>query len=375
MHIINLSASKIPSTSANSVQVAKMSQALTDLGNFVTLICRETSLDEDPKKYYNINKSEKLNFIYQWWPEIRGFGGAAYGLQSMKNLKKIKLPDILYGRDLYSLFFLRNKGYPTYYESHMIPRNKFKYFLEQKLINSKTFKKLIVTANSLKQAYLDLFSINNDDILVLRNGADDRGLRLKDVKNSVQDYNFNIGYVGSLKSGKGIVIAIELAHKLRDHEFHIVGGSTEDIVKLKEFMLNKFGENLSNVTFYGYKKQKELKRIYPTLDIMLAPYKRQYYNFRNVKVPRYPSPLKLIEYMSFGKIIMASDLEMCREVIDDGENGFLCKPNSLNDWKNKITKVSVNKNLRVKIASNVLEKFNTSYTWEQRANKFIDTFK
>ena len=50
-------------------------------------------------------------------------------------------------------------------------------------------------------------------------------------------------------------------------------------------------------------------------------------------------PRSLLEAASVGKPIITTDAVGCREVVDDGINGFLCEPRSVSDLKDKMEKM------------------------------------
>jgi glycosyltransferase involved in cell wall biosynthesis len=50
-------------------------------------------------------------------------------------------------------------------------------------------------------------------------------------------------------------------------------------------------------------------------------------------------PRSLLEAASVGKPIITTDAVGCREVVDDGVNGFLCEPRSVNDLKAKMEQI------------------------------------
>jgi glycosyltransferase involved in cell wall biosynthesis len=50
-------------------------------------------------------------------------------------------------------------------------------------------------------------------------------------------------------------------------------------------------------------------------------------------------PRSLLEAASVGKPIITTDAVGCREVVDDGINGFLCEPRNVNDLKDKMEKM------------------------------------
>lgn len=50
-------------------------------------------------------------------------------------------------------------------------------------------------------------------------------------------------------------------------------------------------------------------------------------------------PRSLLEAASMGKPIIATDVAGCRDVVDDGKNGFLCRPRDVSDLADKMEKM------------------------------------
>ena len=71
--------------------------------------------------------------------------------------------------------------------------------------------------------------------------------------------------------------------------------------------------------------------------------------------------------MSFGKAIIASDLPVLREVLKDGENALLAKPDDIQQWENAILKLK-NQKLRKKLVTKSISQAKNQYTWKRRAN-------
>jgi glycosyltransferase involved in cell wall biosynthesis len=366
--IINFSASIIPSQNANSLQVVKTSNALVNNGEKVFLFSRRVNSSENIKKYYNIES--ELNCFQTKWIGVPFIGGIIYGITNNFRLSNLitgkrEIIDI-YGRDIYSVLFslLFNIRGVTY-ESHMIPLNYLKFFMEYLLFKSKKFNKLITTSNSLKEAYIKLYEIDEEKVIVINNGSDSHDYSI-DNTTELKD-SMNITYVGSLKEGKGIELVIRLAEVFTDSTFRIVGGNDNQISALqKKYQIP------SNVVFEGFVKQVELQDIYKLSDIVLAPYSDDYFEFRGIKVPKYPSPLKIIEYMSYGKMIIASDLEMCREILCNYHNALLCDDKDINMWIEAIRIVKEDRKLAYELSSKAFVDFNSNLTWDIRAKKIIN---
>jgi glycosyltransferase involved in cell wall biosynthesis len=81
------------------------------------------------------------------------------------------------------------------------------------------------------------------------------------------------------------------------------------------------------------------------------------------------SPLKIFEYMSSKKPIIASDLSVLREVLND-ENSMLVPPDDVTAWKEAIISLS-DAVKRKKLADQAFLDLINHYTWKKRSEKII----
>ena len=184
--------------------------------------------------------------------------------------------------------------------------------------------------------------------------------------------NLKVGYVGHLYKGKGMEVIDLIAKKLdNDVEIHIVGGLEEDI----HFWKNKI--NSKNVYFYGFVNHKEVSNYINALDVCLLPNQKIvlpygaeiFMNSKNIST--FTSPLKLFEYMSHKKAIIASDLPVIREVLNE-RNSILVECDNIQLWIDSIKKLKNLKN-RELISNQALNDF-YEYTWKKRAENIINMY-
>ena len=138
--------------------------------------------------------------------------------------------------------------------------------------------------------------------------------------------------------------------------------------------INKNGSN-TIIRAFGFGKRpsgvkKENYFRYPTIDIS-----RQIYNDSAVWIVPSRSEgfsLVILEAMACGCAVIATDCGAAREVIEDGESGFITK---VGDWKGITEIVSMllnDVNLRCKISENAL-KVSGNFTWENNVNELEQT--
>ena len=374
MRILYISKSIIPSRSANSINVMKMCQAFANNGHDVTLLAPDLKNKYEKNivdiyNYYGVNKNFKIIKLFH--PSLMG-GTFIYTLAIFFYLILNSKLDLVYGRFLPGIYVATLLSNKVVYEAHLPILNKknIKLWVFKKLIKSKYFGKLVVISQSLKKMYLDQGHVNDSKIYVAHDGAD----TVKDF-NSKSDLlgnknNLKVGYIGNLFKGKGMEVISLIADKLdRDIEIHIIGGLEKDL----KFWKNRIVNN--NIYFYGYVPHNEVSTYLNSLDICLLPNQKIVFAHgsdvakSSLNISDFTSPLKLFEYMSHKKSIIASDLPVLREVLNE-KNSILVKCDDVNAWVNAIKKFK-NISYRESVSKQALIDFN-NFTWTKRASQLID---
>lgn len=369
MKILYISKSIIPSRAANSIHVMKMCQAFADNGHEVILLAPdiknkfETDV-QDLYDYYGVKKNFKIKKL--WHPNLKG-GAILYLLTIFFYLIFNKKTNLVYGRFLHGCYIAALLKNIVIFESHepIFSKKSHRLFFFKKLINLKNFKKLIVISQALKTMYLKNGYLDDDKIQVAHDGADE----VLDFENKIDllgaKNNLKVGYVGHLYKGRGVEIIIELAKKIDDITFHIVGGLDQDILYWKTYTNNL---NLKNIFFYGFISPKDTTKYRNSFDIVLAPYAKEVTVEGKGDTSKFMSPIKIFEYMSHKKAIIASDLPVIREVLNN-ENSILIDYDDKELWINSIKNLSNFKN-RERISNQALIDFK-KFTWKNRVHLVI----
>lgn len=359
-NLLYFSGSSLPSTQANSVHVMRMCDALSQFYNVTLFAFKGKNYTNNTianiygvKNHFNI-------FFY-----IKYLGPFSKILILLKNIATIKV-SVVYGRNLTSCFFASLLGLKTIFEAHYLifEGNFYERVLFKLFIKTKGFSKLVLISHAQKRIYLNKFEELQSKIFVLHDGADINtcnGCQVVFNKQQSQ-FNYHIGYVGSLYKGRGIELIIDLARNFSNIAFHIVGGSENEILEFRN-------KSIDNLFFHG--------RINPSLvfcylkkfDVLLAPYSKDVKVANNkLNTVDFMSPLKIFEYMSSNKAILVSDLKVIREVLDD-DSAFFCEVDSLESWINQINIILKDPLLAKKRASNAHTKFFNNFTWQRRAEQ------
>jgi glycosyltransferase involved in cell wall biosynthesis len=84
-------------------------------------------------------------------------------------------------------------------------------------------------------------------------------------------------------------------------------------------------------------------------------------------------PRSLLEAASVGKPIITTDAVGCREVVDEGINGFLCEPRNSNDLKAKMEKMFLlSEQQRLEMGENSRKKMLAEFDESIVINQYVE---
>jgi glycosyltransferase involved in cell wall biosynthesis len=162
-------------------------------------------------------------------------------------------------------------------------------------------------------------------------------------------------YTGHLYSPKGVEVLVDAASDL-DATVYVVGGYQDDIQRVRDVT------TADNVVFTGFIDPAKIPVYQCAADALVAPYTT---NARD-----YLSPLKLFEYMAAGRPIVASNLDILREVLDDGSNALLVPPEDASALAEALSTVLKDDELAATLSATARSDAD-QYTWDQRASDIL----
>jgi len=370
LKIVYLAGSIIPSKTANSLHIMKMCEAL-GRENVVELVTmrssKEIDINDSIHHFYNIDN--KFKIIKIPFNENRKGKWIEYYFRIFRFLLKRKA-NLVFGRFLEGCYLASILKIKTIYEIHAPINKSFKrkVFFFKLIGKSKYCKKIVVITKGLKDKMTEDFPEFKEKYFIASDCSDE----VKDFskrKLFFTNYNLNVGYVGHLYSGKGMEIIQKIAPKMESTNFHIIGGTEEDISYWKQIIESE------NIHFYGFIPQNKLSSYINSLDICLLPNQNEILASGSSKskkqnISEYTSPLKLFNYMAHKKAIIASDLPVLREVLNE-KNSMLVDPENEERWIEAIKELN-NIKKRELLASNAYIDFISNYTWEKRIIKILN---
>lgn len=375
MKIVYIADSLIPSRTANSIHVMKMCHAYVSLGHQVTLVI--------PNRQHNLETGIEDIFTF-------------YGLPSRFEIAKIpfckRCFDLLYFGIILPFFAFRKNPtvvhtrslgvawgltklfkIPTIYELHNIPsKNKRQQALFKEVTSSKHLKALVVITTALAKRVEPLLDSNIQSVIA-PDGVDETWLH-STISRTEARLELNLAhehrsiaiYTGHLYKGRGIELIIELARHTKEYLFLVIGGRDSDIATY-----TKQCENLPNLRFLGFKPPAQMFLYLRSADVLLMPYANHVETVAGIDTSAIASPMKMFEYMSAERPILASTLPVLQEILKDKVNALLLPYEQPELWLAALNELKQNPGFASSIAQQARIDAK-KYSWKNRAARLLE---
>lgn len=201
--------------------------------------------------------------------------------------------------------------------------------------------KILITSRMFSNYLRDEFGIKKEEIEYLPQYAE--GI-FEQIPPRTEDGTFNFMFAGNIGTVQSVETVIKTAEILKDEpvKFHIVGGGT-DLERLQ-----KMGENMKNVIFYGRKPIEEMPEFYAKADAMLITLAAD-------PVLSLTLPGKVQSYMAVGKPIIGAIDGETKTVIEEAQCGFCGKAEDVDELAENIRKFIGNNTDRFLMGKNARE--------------------
>lgn len=368
MKILYISRNKLPSTSASSVHVARISDEFNQICDEFIAVLAGTDYDTETilqiKKIYGLKtdfpiigiekKESFINFTIQ------------FAWDALKIIKREK-PDVVITRDPMTAFFSvmlcrRETVLDIHGDIRQLCGRYYRLYKIKFFTQNKYFHPVAIT-QAVKNYYIENYKMDVSKIKVIPDGV-----TLESFE-KVEKYEENhviprIGFVGSFMRDKGIDTIGRLSHIMPDVLFCLAGGDKEKAEKQTELM---YGDN---VKFEGYLENREVPSYIKSMDVLLLP-NRESQKCNGEEIGKFTSPLKMFEYMASGVPIVASEVSALREVLSEENCFFVRDPEDVYEWKRVIAYVINNPKESKEKAEQALIDVK-EFTWRNRAIKMIE---
>jgi glycosyltransferase involved in cell wall biosynthesis len=173
---------------------------------------------------------------------------------------------------------------------------------------------------------------------------------------------FIAGYAGHLYPWKGVDVFVRsLAHAPGVHGLIVGGHPGEPDLARVEGLVRALGLQ-ERVTITGLVPPTGVLAALAPASVLVLP------NPASAISERYTSPLKLFEYLTMGRAIVASDLAAIREVLEDGRTALLVPPGDERALGAALTRVSLEPDTAAALGRAAIA-LAPAYSWDARAER------
>ncbi len=380
MKILYLANIRLPSEKGQTLQTMKMADAFAQNGVFVELVVpfrfnKTMKHVDNVYEYYNIKNKDKIKITTLYIPDFMPFRGLlghwAFRLNYWFFARFASLyaliahSDIIYSREWRVLMFLRKYKNNLMFELHDF---REKDIWGYKAI-SKSCIKIIAITKALKEKLTEV-GISENKLEVLPDAVDlDETAIDIGKKDARKELNLPIDkklfiYTGHLYDWKGIDTLLECWEKLDSdkHMLVLVGGTDEDISRIKTAV---FAKNIKNVLVAGYVNYRKIPLYLKSADFLVLSGTNRY------KISKeYTSPLKLFQYLSSRVPIIAVNTSAVSEILDS-DTAFLYTPDDSDNLKQTVLEADSTSHHKIKRMTDKGYDIAKKHTWQKRAEKII----
>ncbi|HOG45110.1 MAG TPA: glycosyltransferase family 4 protein [Anaerolineae bacterium] len=366
--------SRIPASSANSIQVMRMSAALADLVPGFRLLApwepfsylREKARRIDIRAYYGLHRSIPPTRLY---PSIayRSVRVDLYTRGVVGYLARQR-PPAVYTRSPRIAVGLIGRGVPTALEAH-----EYELYIADgslgalvSLSAEPAFLGVVAISAALAGLY-ERFGFAQERLLVAHDGIQADLLRsdmeqLEARRQLYIDAERRLAlYAGTLADDRGLGLLMEVAHAVPEVQIMCLGGKPRQAALRAESARRR---GPANIEFRAAVAPAQVAQYLAAADILLAPYTTA------VRSAAFMSPLKVFEYMAAARPIVASDLPPMREILSDSRNALLVAPDDTLAIANAIRRLLSDASLALRLGRQARLDVG-AYTWDRRAQRVV----
>lgn len=303
---------------------------------------------------------------------------------------KAEKPDIIHAHSpslngMPALRAGRKYGIPVVYEirafwedaavDHGTFKDKsFKYrisrFLETRL--TKGVDALFTICEGLKRELISR-GISEEKITIIPNCVDTGCFSPVEYDGQIADkYGLKgfmvFGFIGSFYQYEGLDLLIEgfpkVLEKVKEARLLIVGdGPERKRLYEKAGRMNLFGR----IIFTGKVPHDEVKRYYSVMDMLVYPRK-------SIRLTELVTPLKPLEAMAMGKVVVGSDVGGIKELITHNRDGFLFKAGDIDDLSRLLTELALKEKRLGEISMAAMETVSVRHHWGAAVKRYLPVY-
>lgn len=220
---------------------------------------------------------------------------------------------------------------------------------------------------TLKEILVEEIGINPDKIVLVPNGVDIQFLdpQLHQAKRLFS--GFTIGFVGSLYSWAGLGLLLEVMSELQaeDYQISLVIVGDGEMKSTWSEQAQSLGLE-EQVKFIGRVPWQEVPQYIAGCDIGYSG------QIQLQMGKMYLSPMKLYEYMSMGKPVIASAFEDAQRLVIEGKTGFLFQPGDKQTLKQALITAFDAQDRLLSMGQQARQQIEAEHSWTNRVQHLLE---
>lgn len=365
MKITAISTAQAPSTTANSIQVMKVCQAMAQAGHAVTLLLpgeQPTPWDELAGLY-----GLRTPFEVRRLPASPLWKRNDFALRAANEARRSR-SSLVYTWSVQAAVLALQGGLRAVFEAHDLPTGRLGPLWTGWLLRWKGRKRIAVITRALHAALEARYG--RFEAVLAPNGVEtERYTALPGPSASRAALGLpervTVMCTGHLYAGRGGDLFLELAARFPQAQFVWVGGRPADV----EAYRTRAG---ANVTFTGFKPNAELPGWQAAADVLLMPYGKTIAGSGGGNSAEICSPMKLFDYLAAGRAILSSDLPVIREVLD-ADCARFAPPENPAGWSGALAPLLADAGLRERLGAEARRRA-AGFDWRARQQRILEGF-
>ncbi|MCC6146739.1 MAG: glycosyltransferase [Anaerolineaceae bacterium] len=367
-----IAASRVPSGTANSIQVMKVCHAISQVAAPAHLwLPGETRTPwEEIAVHYGLTRPFEISWLSSP-PWMRRYD---FTWRSLANAQRWGAQRVYTWLPQAALLALR-RALPVILELHDRVTGHLAPWIFRQFIQAPGQKRLLVITEALLERLEAQFgSLAGLDIQIAPNGVE---LEQYADLPEAQTARFRLGlpekmtavYSGHFYAGRGVSLLVELAVTFPQISFIWVGGRPVDVGALKKQLER---QNIRNVLLTGFIPNSQLPLYQAAADILLMPYERSIAGSSGGNSAEICSPMKMFDYLAAGRAILSSDLPVFHEVLNP-QNAVFCPPEDPAGWKSALAALLQDPVRQHQLGEQARQDA-LHYSWRKRAERALLNF-
>lgn len=226
--------------------------------------------------------------------------------------------------------------------------------------------RIIAVSNDSKKDIMKCYNVPEEKIEVIYNGIDLNQYKKTDSNIARKKYGIDgryILFVGRISRQKGIIHLVDAVKYLPQDVKVVLCASSPDTEEIKMEMEEKVKLYPNIIWIDKMVTKEEIIELYSNAEVFVCPSIYEPFGIIN------------LEAMACNTPVVASATGGIKEVVVDGETGFLVEPGNPEDLAEHIKKLLDDRGLAATFGANGRKRVEEMFSWESIAKKTYDMYK